>query len=260
MLIDSHTHLTDEKFAEDRYDILDALNENGVELILNPSCNLKESKLAVELSEKYSYVYAAIGFYPSDLDGMNYDKLLELKELASHDKVIAIGEIGLDYHWDDTKKEWQQKWFREQIRLAQELDLPYVIHDRDAHGDVLKIVMEEKKDNTRGILHCYSGSVELAKEFIKLGFLISIAGPVTFKNSKMIKKVVTEIPLEYLLIETDAPYLTPEPFRGKRNEPKYVRYTAEQIALLKGISYDKVMNQTAENFKNFFNIQAEEKC
>lgn len=260
MLIDSHTHLTDERFEEDRYDILDTLNESGVELILNPSCNLKESKLAIELSEKYSYVYAAIGFYPSDLDDMNYDKLEELKKLASHDKVIAIGEIGLDYHWDDTEKEWQKKWFREQIRLAQKLDLPYIIHDRDAHGDVLKIVMEEKKANTRGILHCYSGSVELAKEFIKLGFLISIAGPVTFKNSKTVKKVASEIPLENLLIETDAPYLTPEPFRGKRNEPKYVRYTAEQIALLKGISYDRVADQTAENFRKFFNIQTEEIC
>lgn len=254
MLIDSHTHLTDEKFSEDRHEILGALNDNGVEIILNPSCNLEESRLAIELAEKYSYVYAGIGFYPNELDDMNYEKLAELKKLAEHEKVIAIGEIGLDYYWDDSKKDLQKKWFREQIRLANELDLPYIVHNRDAHGDTLTIMTEEKKENTRGILHCFSGSVELAQEFIKLGFLISLAGPVTFKNSKMAKKVATEIPLEYLLIETDAPYLTPEPFRGKRNEPKNVRYVAEQIAILKGVSYDRVVEVTANNFRRLFNL------
>lgn len=254
MLIDSHTHLTDEKFSEDRHEILGALNDNGVEIILNPSCNLEESRLAIELAEKYSYVYAGIGFYPNELDDMNYEKLAELKKLAEHEKVIAIGEIGLDYYWDDSKKDLQKKWFREQIRLANELDLPYIVHNRDAHGDTLAIMTEEKKENTRGILHCFSGSVELAQDFIKLGFLISLAGPVTFKNSKMAKKVATEIPLEYLLIETDAPYLTPEPFRGKRNEPKNVRYVAEQIAILKGVSYDRVVEVTANNFRRLFNL------
>lgn len=254
MLIDSHTHLTDDKFAEDRHDILEALNDNGVEIILNPSCNLDESKLAIELAEKYPYVYAGIGFYPNELDDMSYEKLTELKKLAEHEKVIAIGEIGLDYYWDDSKKDLQKKWFREQIRLANELNLPYIVHNRDAHADTLAIMTEEKKENTRGILHCFSGSVELAHEFIKLGFMISLAGPVTFKNSKMAKKVATEIPLEHLLIETDAPYLTPEPFRGKRNEPKNVRYVAEQIAVLKGISYDKVVEATSNNFRKLFNL------
>lgn len=254
MLIDSHTHLTDDKFSDDRFAILEALNDNGVELILNPSCNLEESRLAIELAEKYSYVYAGVGFYPNDLDDMSYDKLEELRKLAMHEKVIAIGEIGLDYYWDDSKKDLQKKWFREQIRLANDLDLPYIVHNRDAHADTLSIMTEEKKDNSRGILHCFSGSVELAREFIKLGFMISLAGPVTFKNAKVAKQVASEIPLEYLLIETDAPYLTPEPYRGKRNEPKHVRYVAEQIAILKGITYDRVVEQTSSNFRRLFNL------
>lgn len=250
--VDSHAHLDDERFEEDREELINALNENGIEMVLNPGADLNSSKSAVALAEKYSFIYAAVGCHPHDSKYMNDETMNIFRELAKSKKVVAIGEIGLDYFYDNSDRIVQRNWFREQIRLAKELDLPYIVHDRDAHEDVFKIMKEEHYDGTRGILHCYSSSVEMAREFIKLGFYISLGGPVTFKKSKTPKLVAKEIPLDKLLIETDSPYLTPEPFRGKRNEPLYVKYVAEEIANIKNISVEMVAEKTKENFEKLF--------
>lgn len=252
--IDSHAHLDDKAFDEDREELIDTLKENDIEVVLDPGSDLDSSKAAVELADKYPFIYAAVGCHPHDSKFMNVDTMDIFRELAKNKKVIGIGEIGLDYFYDNSDRETQKIWFREQIRLAKELDMPYIVHDREAHEDVFKIMKEEKYDGTRGILHCYSSSVEMAREFMKLGFFISLGGPVTFKKSKTPKLVAREVPLDRILIETDSPYLTPEPFRGKRNEPKYVKYVAEEIARIKEIPVDAVAKKTAENFRKLFNL------
>jgi TatD DNase family protein len=250
--VDSHAHLDDERFNEDREELINSLYENGIETVLNPGADLNTSKAAVELADKYSFIYAAVGCHPHDSKFMNDETMNIFRELAKNKKVIGIGEIGLDYYYDNSDRDTQRIWFREQIRLAKELDIPYIVHDRDAHEDVFKIMKEEHYSGTRGILHCYSSSVEMAREFVKLGFYISLGGPVTFKKAKTSKLVAKEIPLDRLLIETDCPYLTPEPFRGKRNEPKYVKYVAEEIAAIKEVSIDVIAEKTSENFRKLF--------
>lgn len=250
--VDSHAHLDDDRFDEDREELINSLYENGIETVLNPGADLNTSKAAVELADKYPFIYAAVGCHPHDSKFMNDDTMNIFRELAKNKKVIGIGEIGLDYYYDNSDRDTQRTWFREQIRLAKELDLPYIVHDRDAHEDVFKIMKEEHYSGTRGILHCYSSSVEMAREFVKLGFYISLGGPVTFKKAKTPKLVAKEISLDRLLIETDCPYLTPEPFRGKRNEPKYVKYVAEEIAAIREVSIDVIAEKTKENFRKLF--------
>ncbi len=252
--IDSHAHLDDRRFDEDREQLIKSLYDKDVEIVLNPGADLQTSKKALSIAEKYSFIYAAVGCHPHDTKFMNDDTMNIFKEMAKNDKVIAIGEIGLDYYYDNSDRDTQKKWFREQIRLARDLNLPYIVHDRDAHEDILRIMKEEHYDGARGILHCYSGSVELSKEFMKLGFYISLAGPVTFEKARVPKLVAKETPFDRLLIETDSPYLTPHPYRGKRNEPKYVRYVAEEIANIRNISVDEVAEKTKENFKRLFGI------
>jgi TatD DNase family protein len=252
--IDSHVHLDDERFDDDREQLIKSLKENNIELVLNAGADLKTSINSVELAEKYDFIYAAVGCHPHDTKYMNDDTMNIFRDLSKNKKVLAIGEIGLDYYYDNSDRETQKKWFREQIRLAKELDMPYIVHDRDAHEDILRIMKEEHYDGSRGILHCFSSSVEMAIEFIKLGFYISLGGPVTFKKAKIPKLVAKEIPLSNLLIETDCPYLTPEPFRGKRNNPSLVSYVAEEIALIKDIPVEKVAEQTTINFKKLFNL------
>lgn len=251
-LIDSHAHLDDDRFDNDRTEIINKLKGEGIELVLNPGADLATSKKAVKLADEYSLIYAAVGCHPHDSRYMDDETMNEFRELSKNEKVIAVGEIGLDYYYDNSDRETQKIWFREQIRLANELDMPYIVHDRDAHEDLFKIMKEEAGSNTRGILHCYSGSVEMAKEFIKLGFYISLAGPVTFKKAKTPKMVAKEIPLDKLLIETDSPYLTPEPYRGKRNEPAFVRYVAEEIANIRNVPLDVIVESTNKNFKALF--------
>lgn len=252
--IDSHAHLDDERFEEDREELINSLYENGIETVLNPGADLNTSKSAVALADKYPFIYAAVGCHPHDSRFMNDDTMNIFRELAKNKKVIGIGEIGLDYYYDNSDRETQKIWFREQIRLAKELDLPYIVHDRDAHEDVFKIMKEEHYSGTRGILHCYSSSVEMAREFVKLGFYISLGGPVTFKKARTPKLVAKEVPIDRLLIETDCPYLTPEPFRGKRNEPKYVKYVAEEIAGIREISVNDIAEKTKLNFKRLFDL------
>ncbi|MGL4797086.1 MAG: TatD family hydrolase [Paraclostridium sp.] len=256
MLFDSHAHLNDEKFDEDREVLINSLKENGVELVLNPGACIETSKSSVELAKKYDFIYAAVGVHPHDVGNMTEEDIETLRKLATeNDKVMAIGEIGLDYYYDTAPREDQKKWFKRQVELANELKLPIIIHDRDAHGDTFEIIKNVKNPEIGCVLHCYSGNVELAKEYIKMGCYISIPGTVTFKNNKKTVEVVREIPLEYLLIETDSPYMAPVPHRGKRNDPSMVQFVADKIAQEKGISYETVCEATKENAKKLFNIK-----
>ena len=211
-------------------------------------------KRAIELAEEHPDIYAVVGWHPVDAIDCTEEDLKWIEELASHPKVVAIGEMGLDYHWDKSPKDIQQEIFRKQIQLAKRVKLPIVIHNREATEDVVRILKEEGAEEVGGIMHCFSGSVETAMQCIDLNFMISLGGPVTFKNSKKPKEVAKEIPLEYLLIETDAPYLAPHPYRGKRNEPSYVPLVAEEIARLKDLTIDEVAEKTTQNALRFFNI------
>lgn len=254
MLIDSHAHLDDRRFDKDRDKIIKNLKNNDVSIVINPGADLASSIKAVALAEEYENIYAAVGIHPHDAKTIDHDTIEVLRSLLKKDKVIAVGEIGLDYHYDFSPRDIQRKWFREQIKLAKEFDLPIIVHDREAHKDVYDILKEEQDGTLRGVLHCFSGSVEMAKEYIKMGFYISFAGPVTFKNAKTSKEVVKAIDINRILIETDSPYLTPHPHRGKRNEPLYVRYVAAMIAELKGLTIEEVARITTENTKRLFNI------
>ncbi|OHW61448.1 putative deoxyribonuclease YcfH [Andreesenia angusta] len=251
-LIDSHAHLDGSQFDEDRDELIAKLSEAGVEMVINPGANMESSREIVELVKAHSIVYGAVGVHPHDTVDMVDSDIEELRTLARREKIVAIGEIGLDYYYDHSPREVQKQRFREQIALAKELDLPIIVHERDAAQDVFDIISSEADGKLRGVIHCYSGSAEMAREYIKLGFYISFAGPVTFKNAKKPKEVAAEIPLEHLLVETDSPYMAPVPYRGKRNDPSYVRYIAETIAELKGISYEQVAEQTNRNAKQLF--------
>lgn len=254
MLFDSHAHLNSEKYISDLDEVVQRIEEAGLSYVMDVGFDLASSVLAVRHAEKYAWCYAAVGCHPHDTKTMDEESLIMFKGLARKPKVVAIGEIGLDYYYDHSEREEQRYWFRRQIQLALELKLPIIIHDRDAHGDVLDILKQERAFGTKVLMHCYSGSRELAEQYVKLGVTLSIAGPVTFKNAHKLIEVIKAIPIEHLLIETDAPYLTPEPFRGKKNEPSFVKYTAEKLAEIKGISYEEVALKTAENARKFFGI------
>lgn len=255
MLFDSHAHLDVEEFDEDRDELLDKLKKSGISYVLNPGVDLETSQNAIKLAAEYPWIYAAVGFYPQHTCDMDEDMFALIEGLAKKPKVKAIGEIGLDYYWDYTPHDVQQYWFRRQIQLAIKLNLPIIIHDREAHGDVKDILVEEKAfEKTKVLMHCYSGSAEFAKQLLKLGCYFSIAGPVTYGNNRKAKAVLSVIPLDHMCIETDAPYLTPEPFRGKRNDPSLVEYTARKIAELKGISFEEVAEATCDTAKRFFGI------
>jgi len=254
MLIDSHAHLDDRRFDRDRDRLIKSLKEFGVELVINPGADLSSSIKAVSLAEEYDNIYAAVGVHPHSAKEMDESTIGLLKSFTNREKVIAIGEIGLDYYYDNSPRDVQRKRFIEQLNLAKEVNLPVIIHSREANKDTFDILKEAQDGSLRGVMHCFSGSVEMAMEYIKLGFYISLAGPVTFKNARVPKEVAKAVPLDKLMIETDAPYLTPEPYRGKRNEPIYVRYVAGTIAELKGLTFEEVAKQTAENTKRLFNI------
>lgn len=256
MLFDSHAHINDERFDEDRDEVIEHLRENSIDLVVNPGADMPSSRSAVELANKVDFIYSAVGVHPHDVETMTDKDLEELKNLAKeNEKVVAIGEIGLDYYYDLSPRELQKEWFIKQIELANELGLPFIVHDRDAHGDTFDIIKKYKAPETGCVLHCYSGSLELALEYIKMGCYISIPGTVTFKNNRKTVEVAENIPIEWMLIETDSPYLTPVPYRGKRNDPSKVRYVAEKVAELRGISYEEVCEITKENAKKFFNIK-----
>lgn len=255
MLFDTHCHLNDKAYSEDLQATVERARENGTTYMCNVGCDLESSQKAVEIAEKYKNVYATIGIHPHDAETFGDEVAATLRKLAYSHKVVAYGEIGLDYYRNLSPNEVQQDALRKQIALARELKLPIIVHDREAHGDILQILQEEKAHELGGIFHCYSGSYEMARTVLKMGFYISIAGPVTFSNSLRLQDVVKLVPLDMMLVETDAPYLTPQAFRGKRNEPAYVRFVAEKIAELKKISFDKVAEQTTANAKKVYRIQ-----
>ncbi len=254
MLIDSHAHLDDKRFDSDRDMLIKNLKDNGLDLVINIGADLQTSIASVSLAEKYENIYAAIGVHPHSAKEMDNSTIEILKSFAKREKVVAIGEIGLDFHYDNSPRDVQRKWFKEQLKLAKEVDLPVVIHTREASQETFDILKEAQDGKLRGVLHCYSGSVEMALEYIKLGFYISLGGPVTFNNAKVSREVAKAVPLDKLLIETDCPYLTPVPYRGKRNEPIFVKYVAETIAEIRGISLEELGEATNRNTKELFKI------
>ncbi|UOY91408.1 TatD family hydrolase [Ectobacillus sp. JY-23] len=255
MLFDTHAHLNAEQFEEDLQQVIERTKEAGVSRIVVVGFDEVTIHKAMELVERYDFIYAAVGWHPVDAIDMTDEHLQWLEELAAHPKVVAIGETGLDYYWDKSPKEVQQEVFKKQIRLAKKVGLPIVIHNREATQDIVDILKSEGASEVGGIMHCFSGSAETAKRCIEMNFLISLGGPVTFKNAKKPKEVAAQIPLEKLLIETDCPYLAPHPHRGKRNEPAYVSLVAQEIADIKGLSYEEVARVTTENAKRIFDIQ-----
>ncbi|MBQ3119166.1 MAG: TatD family hydrolase [Clostridia bacterium] len=252
MFFDTHTHLDDEKFDTDRDELIASFKGEGLALAVNIGANIKTSKNSIALAEKYDFIYASVGVHPNDVAGMTESDLVKLEEWAKHPRVVAIGEIGLDYHYDEPDPEIQKVWFERQLLLAKKLNMPYVVHDRDAHADVLEII--KKAGYFNGVMHCFSGSAEMARQVTDLGMYVSIAGQVTFKNAPKVQAVALCVPLDKLLIETDSPYLTPEPFRGKRNNSSYVKYTAQKIAELRGMEVAEIAKITMENGRRFYNI------
>jgi len=235
-------------------EVINRALEKGVQNMVVVGFDEPTIKKAIQIAETYDFIYASVGWHPVDAIDMTDEHLAWIEELAQHPKVVALGEMGLDYHWDKSPKEVQKDVFRRQIRLARKVNLPIIIHNRDATEDVVTILKEEHVEEVGGIMHCFTGSIEVAKQCMDMNMYISFGGPVTFKNAKKPKEVATELPLDKLLIETDCPYLTPHPFRGKRNEPGYVSYVAEQIAELKGITYEELADITTANAKKLFGI------
>lgn len=251
LIFDSHAHYDDAKFDLIREEILAKMPENNVCGIINCGTDISTSLMSINLAEKFPFIYAAIGYHPESVNDTTVFEKDKLIELSKNKKVVAIGEIGLDYYWDTSFKTNQIDFFEKQLFLAKKLDLPVIIHDRDAHGDTLEIL---KKHRPKGVLHCFSGSIEMAREIIKLGLYIGVGGVITFKNSKKLVEIVKEISLERILLETDAPYLAPEPYRGKTNNSAYILRVAEKIAEIKSITTKEVLSVTTKNVKALFNI------
>ncbi|MGB6779469.1 TatD family hydrolase [Planococcus citreus] len=254
MYIDTHVHLNADQYDEDLQEVIDRALNSKVEKMVVIGFDRKTIKRAIELVEQYDFIYAVVGWHPVDAIDCTDEDLEWIEQLAAHEKVVGIGETGLDYHWDKSPRDIQQQIFRKQIQLAKRVKLPIIIHNREATEDVLTILREEDAQEVGGVMHCFGGSVETAQESIKMNFMISLGGPVTFKNAKKPKEVAAEIPLEHLMIETDAPYLAPHPYRGKRNEPSYVPLVAEEIARLKELPVETVAEATTENAKRFYKL------
>ncbi len=255
MLFDTHAHYYDQQYNEDLNETIERAKEKGVGLILTASSDIASSVESVTLSQNYEMIYAAVGVHPHNVIDLNNNIISALTDFASYPKVVAIGEIGLDYFYDNSPREAQKIWFAKQISLARNVKKPIIVHDRDAHEDTLGILKSENAKEVGGVLHCFTGSIEMARELMGLGFMISIAGPVTFKNANRLLDVVKYVPEDMLLIETDSPYLAPEPHRGKRNESAYVRLIAEKVAKIKGKSLDYIADITTSNAKRLFGIR-----
>lgn len=254
MLFDTHVHVNAEQFNEDLEDVIERAKEAGVDNMVVVGFDRPTIIRSMELIETYDFMYAAVGWHPVDAIDMTEDDLQWIEELSNHPKVVAIGEMGLDYHWDKSPKDVQMEVFRKQIRLAKKVGLPIIIHNREATADIVHILKEEEASRVGGIMHCFSGSAETALECVNMNFYISLGGPVTFKNAKKPKEVAAAVPLDRLLIETDCPYLAPHPYRGKRNEPSYVKLVAKQIAEIKQLSIEEVSRATTKNAKKLFGI------
>ena len=251
-IFDTHAHYDDECFDEDRFELLDEMLASNVSGIINCGCTVESSKTSIAFAEKYPQIYAAVGIHPQNAAEESADALDKIEQLARHERVVAIGEIGLDYHYDYTPKDMQIEYFEKQILLAKKLDLPLIVHDREAHQDCVEMLLKHKPG---GVMHCFSGSVETAKQLTDIGFYIGLGGSVTFKNAKKPAEVAASIDLSRLLLETDCPYMTPVPFRGRRNNSSLIIHTAEKIAELRGITAQEVIDTARENTYRLFNIK-----
>ncbi|MBR3868694.1 MAG: TatD family hydrolase [Clostridia bacterium] len=251
-IFDSHAHYNDEQFDIDRDSLLASLPEAGIVGIINCGTDVKSSHESLEMAEKYPFIYAACGYHPESALEFTDDNLLDIEKMLSHEKCVAVGEIGLEYHYDFVPKDVQKYVFEKHLELAVKYDMPVIVHDREAHADTMDLL---KKYKPKGVLHCYSGSAEMAKEVLKMGMYIGLGGAVTFKNAVKPVEVAEMIPLDRLLLETDCPYMAPVPMRGKRNNSAYISYVAEKIADIKGVSPQELLDITAENTKNLFNIK-----
>ncbi len=251
-IFDTHAHYDDERFESDRDETLRRMKNGGVSHIINCGCDEKSSAFALSLADKYDFVYAAVGIHPENITSQSEDELSAICRMAHSEKAVAIGEIGLDYYWDDSAKEKQKEIFIRQIIMANELEMPVIIHDREAHADTLEIL---EKYRPQGVLHCFSGSAETALQILKLGMYIGFGGSLTFKNAKKAVSVAEIVPLERILLETDCPYMAPVPMRGKRNESVYIEYVAERLAQIKGVSAQEVIDTAAENAVRLFKIK-----
>lgn len=253
MIFDTHAHYDDAQFDEDREELLNSMQEQGVGVIVNVSATYDSCESVVDMVQKYPFMYAAVGIHPDEVGSLTEERFARMEELFQRDKVVAVGEIGLDYYWDNESHDIQKKWFVRQLDLARRLSLPVLIHSREAAADTMEVMKEQAK-GLKGIIHCYSYSREMAREYVKMGFHIGVGGVVTFKNARKLKETVEEIPLTSIVLETDCPYLAPVPYRGKRNQSGYIRYVAEAVAEIKGVSFEEVVARTRENAREVYGV------
>ena len=253
-MIDSHAHYDDDAFEQDRDELISSVFQSGIRKVINIGASMKSCRTTLALAKEYEHIYAALGVHPSDTADLTEDDMKWIAEKSALDKVVAIGEIGLDYYWDTPDRETQKKWFRRQLLLAKEVSLPVVIHSRDAAADTIAIMKECKAEEIPGVIHCYSYTKESARDFLEMGYSFGIGGVLTFKNAKKLKEAVAYIPMDRILIETDCPYLAPEPNRGKRNSSLNIPYIVQVMAQIKGISEEEVIRITSENTERLFGI------
>lgn len=253
MIFETHAHYDDEQFDQDRDEILRSMAAGGIGTIVNVSASYDSCRRVVDMVQAYPFMYVAVGVHPDEVGALNEERLEEMRKLCEDPKVVAIGEIGLDYYWDKEAREEQRRWFVRQLELARKLGLPVLIHSREAAADTME-VMKEYGKGLKGVIHCYSYSAEMAKEYVKMGYYIGVGGVVTFKNARKLKETVEEIPLTSIVLETDCPYLAPVPYRGKRNSSLYLPYVAEEIAALKQVSFEEVVSQTERNAKDLYGL------
>ncbi|CDE45087.1 putative uncharacterized protein [Clostridium sp. CAG:411] len=255
MIFESHAHYEDARFDEDREALLSSFPQKGIDYVVNVGSSLKTTQQSIALAKQYDFIYAAAGVHPEETAELNEENFAWLCEQMKQEKVVAVGEIGLDYHWDEPERKIQKVWFERQIALARQVSLPMIIHSRDAAQDTLDIMKVCKAEEAGGVIHCFSYGVEMAREYLNMGFYIGIGGVLTFKNAKKLKEVAKYVPLDRILLETDCPYMAPEPHRGKRNSSIYLPYVAETLATIKGVDVEEVYQTTRENGKQMYRIQ-----
>ena len=254
MIFDTHAHYDDDAFDEDRDELLSGMAAKNVEYIVNVGASIESSKRSIALAEKYPFIYAAVGVHPDEVGELDDEKFEKLREWTTHEKVKAVGEIGLDYYWDKEQHDLQKHWFMRQMELAHEVNLPIIVHSREAAKDTLDMIIAAKPLDLSGIIHCYSYSVEQAREYLNMGYYIGIGGVLTFKNAKKLKEVAEYAPLSRIVLETDCPYLAPVPYRGKRNDSSMIAYVAEELAGIKQMPVEEVLRITNENGKKLYHI------
>ena len=254
MIFDTHAHYDDEQFDIDREELLGKMQGAGIETIVDVGASLETTKKALELAHRYDFIYAAVGVHPSEVEELDDDSIELLRSLCRDDKCVAIGEIGLDYHWPDPAPELQKLWFRRQLNLARAEHLPVIIHSRDAAADTLEIMADERAEEIGGVVHCFSYSKEIARQCVKMGFYIGIGGVLTFKNARKMVEVMEDTPMDRILLETDCPYLAPEPYRGKRNSSLYLPYVVQKMAEIKGITTEEVISITRKNAMTMYGL------